>query len=101
MESTMTPQSLTHPQQSSAPALPGAWKLGAGRAITLQPREAGELRIAHGRVWATFDGPHPGPLNQQGDLVLETGEGLHVQPGQRLVVEAWTGGTSSYFSWEP
>src|SRR5262245_7293666 len=101
MEFTMMQQSLTQPQQSGASALPGAWKLGAGRAITLQPRESGELRIAHGRMWATFDGTHPGPLNETGDMVLETGDSVHIEAGQRLVVDAWTGGSSSYFSWEP
>ncbi len=63
----MASQTLTQMQQStSAPALPGTWKLAAGRAITLEPREAGILRVAHGQLWATFDGPHSGPLQRPG-----------------------------------
>ena len=83
------------------PALPGTWKLAAGRAITLEPREAGILKVAHGRLWATFEGPHPGPLNESGDHVMETGEQIRVRPGQRVVVEAWNEGCPAYFSWDP
>jgi hypothetical protein len=67
----------------------GCWHLGAGRALTLQPREAGELSISQGRVWATFDGPHPGPANDRGDLVLKPGERLQLKAGQRVVLESW------------
>jgi hypothetical protein len=96
----MASQTLTQTQQST-PALPGAWKLGAGRAVTLQPREAGALRVAHGCLWATFDGPHGGALNESGDHVLGAGERLVLQAGQRLVVEAWNGAAPAYFSWDP
>ena len=45
----MALQTLVQPHQSApAGALPGTWKLGAGRAITLQPREAGVFRVVHG-----------------------------------------------------
>jgi hypothetical protein len=88
-------------QSSSAHALPGTWKLAAGRAITLQPREAGILRVARGKLWATFDGPHGGPLNDLGDHVVGAGEQLRLRSGQRLVVEAWNTRTPSYFSWDP
>jgi len=48
---------LTQTQQSlSSAALPGTWKLGAGRAITLAPREDAILRVAHGALWVTFEG---------------------------------------------
>lgn len=97
----MTSQTLTQLQQSAAPTLPGTWKLGAGRAITLRPREDGRLHIAHGRVWATFDGPHAGAVNDLGDRVVGAGESLSVRAGQRLVVEAWDGKAPAYFSWEP
>src|SRR4051812_23003445 len=96
----MAPQTLAQ-MQPSAPALPGTWKLAAGRAITLEPREAGVLRVAHGQVWATYDGPHSGPLNDFGDRVISVGERLPLRPGQRLVVEAWTGDSPAYFSWDP
>ena len=98
----MASQTLTQMQQSAAtPALPGTWKLPAGRAVTFQPREAGALRVAHGQLWATFDGPHAGPLNDLGDHVVGAGEQLRLRPGQRLVVEAWDPRTPAYFSWDP
>lgn len=98
----MASQTLTQTHQSlSDQALPGTWKLAAGRAITLQPREAGVLRVAHGRMWATYDGPHSGPLNDLGDHVIGTGGHLRLRAGQRLVVEAWDGQSPAYFSWDP
>ncbi|TMJ14314.1 MAG: DUF2917 domain-containing protein [Alphaproteobacteria bacterium] len=83
------------------PALPGTWKLAPGRAITLEPREAGVFKVAHGQLWATFDGPHEGRPDQSGDWFLGAGETLRLQPGQRLVVEAWNEGCPGYFSWDP
>ena len=83
--------------------LPGCWKLEAGRALTLHPRDSGVLRIAHGRVWITMDGPHHGHANESGDLFLVPGRGLVVQAGQRLVVES-SGeerSQSAHFSWDP
>lgn len=88
-------------QSSSAGQLPGTWKLGAGRAITLQPAEQGVLRVAHGRIWATFDGPHHGPRNDQGDHVVGVGERLWVRAGQRIVIQAWDREQPAYFSWDP
>lgn len=88
-------------QSSLSAALPGTWKLAAGRAITLQPREDGVLRVAHGRLWATFDGPHGGPLNDLGDHVIDAGGRLGLRAGHRLVVEAWDRGAPAYFSWDP
>lgn len=76
----MALQNLKQPHQS-ATALAGTWKLGAGRAITLEPRETGLLRIAHGSVWATGDGPHGGALNNQGDRFLQVGDQLWLRPG--------------------
>jgi hypothetical protein len=98
----MASQMLTQMQQSSpAAALPGTWKLAAGRAITLEPRESGVLRVAHGQIWATFDGPHAGPLNDLGDHVVGAGERLPLRAGQRLVVEAWNAAAPAYFNWDP
>ena len=98
----MASQTLTQMQQSNdATALPGTWKLPAGQAITFQPREAGVLRVAHGQLWATFDGPHAGPLNDLGDHVIAAGERLRLCPGQRLVVEAWNTQAAAYFTWDP
>jgi hypothetical protein len=96
----MAAPTLTQSHQSTV-ALAGTWKLAAGRAITLQPREPGLLRIAHGSVWATCDGPHAGALNDQGDRVLGAGERMHVRRGQRVVLEAWNRSLPAYFSWDP
>lgn len=87
--------------QQSSPALPGTWKLVAGRAITLQPREEGTFKVAHGQMWATYDGPHPGALNETGDHIVGAGQTLRLRAGQRLVVESWNWQSPSYFSWEP
>ncbi len=89
------------PSHQSRAALAGTWKLAAGRAITLQPRQPGLLRIAQGRVWVTGDGPHPGPLNQQGDRFLCAGERLALARGERLVIEALDPGQRAHFSWDP
>lgn len=95
----MSALTLTQTQQS-ATLLPGTWRLEAGRAIALRPREDGVLRIAHGRVWLTFDGPHAGPLNDLGDRVLGAGEQLPVRAGQRLVLESSERGAPAFFGWE-
>lgn len=102
----MAHQSLTQTQQSlSTAALPGTWKLGAGRAITLRPTEDAVLRVAHGGLWVTFDGPQHGNLSLMGDHFLEVGDQITVPAGQRAVIEPYgTGvgaGASAYFNWEP
>jgi len=93
----------THPlaHQSTAPQLPGTWKLAAGRAISLRPAEDGCVRVAHGRLWATYDGPHRGALNDLGDHVIGSGDRLWVRAGQRLVIQAWDRAAPAYFSWDP
>ena len=96
----MASQIVTQSHQSTS-ALAGAWKLARGRAMTLQPREAGVLRVARGGLWATGDGPHRGALNDQGDRFLQAGEQLQLRRGQRLVIEAWDRLGTAYFSWEP
>ncbi len=98
----MAPQTLPQTQQSlSAPALPGTWRLAAGRALTLQPREPGLLRVAHGQMWVTYDGPHGGPANDLGDHVIGAGGHLRLRAGERVVVEPWDGQSPAYFSWDP
>ena len=96
----MAPQTSIQSHQSPA-ALGGAWKLAGGRAMTLQPREAGVLRVARGGLWATGPGPHPGPLNDQGDRFLQAGEQLQLRRGQRVVIEAWNRLGPAYFTWDP
>jgi hypothetical protein len=96
----MAAQTFTHSHQSTT-ALAGAWKLARGRAMTLQPREAGVLRVARGGLWATGQGPHSGPLNDQGDRFLQAGEQLQLHRGQRVVIEAWNPLGPAYFTWDP
>jgi len=96
------PQVIAPTPRDAAPALPGTWKLAAGRAVTLEPREAGVLKVAHGQMWVTQDGPHGGPANDLGDVVLGAGEQVPLREGQRLVIEAWNHhGAPAYFSWDP
>jgi hypothetical protein len=87
--------------RTEAPRLPGTWKLQAGRAVTLRPREDGRLKVAHGQLWATYDGPHRGARNNLGDHVLGLGEGLQLRAGERVVIEPWSGHEPVYFSWDP
>lgn len=95
------PQVTALTPSCAEPTLPGTWKLAAGRAITLEPREAGILKVAHGRLWVTFEGPQAGRLNESGDHFMGTGEVVRIAPGQRMVVEAWNEGCPAYFSWDP
>lgn len=88
-------------QASPATALPGTWKLARGRAITLRPTSNGILRVAHGRVWATVEGPHGRAPSDSGDHVLEVGRSMWLRAGQAVVIEAWNVRGSSYFSWDP
>ena len=83
--------------------LSGYWELAPGRAISLQPREAGVLRIAQGQVWATVDGPHQGHGNERGDHFLQSGQQLGVRAGQHLVFEPWSAVSEMpvYFAWTP
>lgn len=98
----MTASSVAHLLQAApATALPGTWKLARGRAITLRPATNGILRIAHGRVWATVDGPHGGRPGDSGDHVLEVGRSMVVRVGQRVVIEAWNPRGAAYFTWDP
>ena len=84
----------------------GSWLLPAGHAVTLHVPGASALAITQGRVWATFDGPHQGPANDLGDVVLSAGERLSLRAGQRVVIEPWSAGggacasQSAYFSLE-
>jgi hypothetical protein len=96
-----TPSLASLLQSAPAAALPGTWKLPRGRAVTLRPTVDGVLRIAHGRVWATVDGPHGGRPCDAGDHFLEVGRSMYVRAGQRVVIEAWNAGGASYFAWDP
>lgn len=88
---------------------PGRWKLGTGRALTLQARESGILRVEQGQVWVTFDAPHHGLVNDLGDHFLRSGQQMTLQAGKRLVMESWRSESGDdpstcspvYFSWTP
>lgn len=84
-------------------ATSGFWKLGAGRAMTLSPREWGTISIAEGRVWLTVGGTARERLNLWGDHVLEAGDTLRLPPGAQVVVEAWSrpGDGAVRFDWVP
>lgn len=98
----MTAASVAHLLQSApATALPGTWKLARGRAVTLRPVTDGILRIAHGRVWATVEGPHGCTPYDSGDHVLQVGRSMYVKAGQSVVIEAWNDTGASYFAWDP
>lgn len=88
-------------QSEPAIALPGAWKLARGRAVTLHPRTDGIVRVAHGRVWATVEGPHGRTPTDSGDHVLQVGRSMYVKAGQRVVLEAWNASGASCFAWDP
>lgn len=81
----------------------GCWKLAEGRALTLQTRSAGVLRIAHGVVWITLDNAQRDDGVRGGDHFLGAGDVLHMRPGQTLVMESWKAEahSSAYFSWDP
>lgn len=94
-----------HELDSSAatPALSGCWKLGDGQALSLRPVRPGVLRIAHGRVWLTFDHARHDDGVRGGDHFLDAGDTLKVLPGQALVMESCRTAQHSavYFSWDP
>ena len=96
----LQPFGLRSHAASAHPA--GSWKLVKGHAVTLHDLHAAVLRITCGSVWATVDGPHAGPANNQGDLFLKAGERLTLQPGQRVVIEPWSASANEavYFSWD-
>jgi len=91
-------------QSSSSPAVvPGFWKLTTGRALSLQPRQAGILRIAQGHVWATINVKHCGHGNELGDHFLQAGQQISVKAGQHLVFEPLDTHSHEavYFEWTP
>ncbi|MDO9404017.1 MAG: DUF2917 domain-containing protein [Polaromonas sp.] len=110
MQHTAIPQTDSHLLSHATDAgngrvdgLAGCWKLAAGRALTVRASQAGELRIAHGRVWATFDLANGDSAVRAGDHFLSRGESLVLEAGQQLVLESFGLGhaSSAYFSWEP
>ncbi len=66
------------------------WQLLPGRVLSFEAGKPVLLRITQGRVWLTLDGPQSGAANDWGDVVLQSGDQFALEPGQRIVVEAWT-----------
>ncbi len=100
----MASNTVLNLQQSPvADRLAGAWKLVPEHAVTLNPGQAGVLRVTQGRAWVTLDGPHQGPANDWGDIVLQCGQQITLLPGQHVVMEPYGDAVnqSTYFSWEP
>ena len=84
-------------------AISGFWKLASGQALSLQPRQAGLLRVAQGQMWVTLGlAPH-GAGNELGDYFLRVGEQLAISPGQKLVLEPLGRAQQQavYFDWTP
>ena len=103
-ELVMVSRKMLNLQQSTlGPLVPECWKLAPDRALTLRADTSGVLRVSQGRVWVTADGPHQGPANDWGDVVLLSGEQLLLQPGRQVVVEAYGEAVNqaAFFSWEP
>lgn len=84
-------------------SVPGFWKLAPGRALSLQPRQSGWLRVARGQVWVTRDALHHGAGNELGDYFLHAGEQMAVNPGQHLVLEPYARAQQQavFFEWTP
>lgn len=79
--------------------LTASWRLPAGRALSLRPRQAGLLQVGQGEVWATLDGPHGW---REGDMFLSAGDSLRVPAGQHLVIEPrHAQEAGAWFSWTP
>lgn len=89
----------SHSQDTAA----GFWKLAPGRALSLQPRQAGWLRVAQGQAWVTLDAEHHGAGNELGDYFLGAGEQLAVRPGQHVVLEPFAQAHQQpvFFEWAP
>lgn len=79
------------------------WCLDGRRALSFKAPRGGVLRVERGRIWATADGPHSGPLNDWGDVVLASGGQWHLSAGQRVVIEPWVAQSqdAALISWEP
>jgi hypothetical protein len=106
MDRTMAYQEFDQIEHQSselpAPTLSGYCKLEAGHALTLRARQAGVLRITHGRVWLTFNIAEKGPGARTGDHFLSRGESLQLAAGEAVVMEPYGLGhaPAAYYSWE-
>lgn len=100
----MSPQSAMQlPASGSGVGLAASWTFSSERAVMLGTRSGGFLRVDTGAVWLTLDGPHQGPANDWGDLVLRSGTRIHLTAGQHVVLEPYQRAANepTGFSWEP
>ena len=100
MSSSHTPEIQTSHSQDT---FPGFWKLAAGQALSLQPRQAGLLRAAQGQMWVTLGVAPHGAGNELGDYFLRAGEQLSISSGQKVVLEPFERAQqqSVFFDWTP
>ena len=98
-----TPSALQLPASGSGVGLAACWTLSSERAVMLGAQSGGFLQVERGTVWATLDGPHQGPANDWGDLVLKSGTRIHVTAGQHVVLERFQPAANEAvcFRWEP
>lgn len=96
--SASIPLSLSPVPSAPGRVLAGHWKLPAGRALSLYPREHGVLEITLGRVWVT----QAGRCGASADHVLAAGERLRIEPGRHVVIEPWAGAgwPAAAFCWD-
>ncbi len=74
--------------QKTGVSLAGAWRLSAGRAMSLSPKAVSVLRVRRGAVWVTLGEPSGLSPQTAGDLVLKDGEFIVVPAGARLVMQS-------------
>ena len=100
MSSSHTPEIQTSHSQDT---FPGFWKLAAGQALSLQPRQAGLLRAAQGQMWVTLGVAPHGAGNELGDYFLRAGEQLAISLGQKVVLEPFGCAQQQavFFDWTP
>lgn len=87
-------------QSQEAGAVAGSWQLAPGRALSLYPRDEGQLRITRGRAWVTLDLRPGGHRDEAGDHCLCAGEQLRVRPGRHVVFESLDP-APLWFEWVP
>lgn len=63
--------------------LPGCWMLKPGCAVRLRASQAGEVCVARGRIWLTFDGAATDISVCAGDYFLAGGESLRSRRASR------------------
>lgn len=87
--STVAVSDACPPEQAWTPGHVGqSWTTLTDKAITLEVKNAGALRVSQGRVWVTLgDGVLPRDQHY-GDVFLDAGQELIVAKGQRLVLES-------------